>query len=129
VPRADVENKAKVYMDEVSFITDQDVPIMAVFYLKYVADHTVCGLALDEVLSRDLIVDCVRQSEFVDEVFVERAPVSFAHLVTADGVGDDFNDASHIEHLAGTVRDSLIRKHIEVEPDAIKDALEHLDNL
>lgn len=127
--RRNIKDEAKVNVDEIAFIADQDVAIVAILDLEDVTDDTVGSLTFDEVLTRHLVVHGVGQSKFVDEVLVKRAAIGLAHLVTTHGVGNNFDNAAYVEHLARAIGDGLVGEDVEIETDAFKDALEHLDDL
>lgn len=112
-----------------ALIVDQDVPVVPVLDLQDVAHHTVGGQALNEIQPgrHERLARFV--SVLLQEVFVEVHFIGLANLITAAGIGDDFNNAA--QELLGScpVADTFVRCDIQVQVTFLEDLLEKLNEL
>ena len=87
---------------------------MPILDLQDVADDTVGGLALDEVLPGHLEVKCIRHPKLIDVVLVQWTPIGLTHLVPTDGIGNHFNDTTHIKSVSCSIGDGFVGEYVEI---------------
>ncbi len=107
--RRDIKDKSEIDMYQMAILINKNVTIMSIFDLKHIADNRISCHTLNEIVSSMLElrrssnvnsnIHTLLISEFVLEVFVEIIIIRLTHLISRDGVRNNFNYSSNIAIL------------------------------